>query len=44
MSRKFCSNRELARVVELELVPSYDKALKAYFESKGLAMTGAAGA
>ena len=38
------SGRELSRVVELELVPSYDKALRAYFESKGLAMTGTAGA
>ena len=38
------SGRKLSRVVELELVPSYDKALKAYFESKDLAMTGAAGA
>ena len=38
------SGRELSRVVELELVASYDDALKAYFESKGLAMTGAAGA
>ena len=38
------SGRELSRVVELELVPSYDEALKAYFESKGLVMTGTAGA
>lgn len=38
------AGRELARVVELESVPSYDKALKTYFESKGLTMTRTAGA
>ncbi len=37
------SGRELARVVDLESVPSYDTALKSYFESKGLAMTRIAG-